>query len=205
MEKDRLTAFSDGVIAIIITVMVLELKSPHGVDFGALRPVYRTLLLYLLSFLYVAIYWNNHHHLFHVVKRVDGAVLWANMHLLFWLSLTPFVMGWLGDAGLTPWPTAMYGVVLFMSGVAYYIMTRTLLRLHGPETRLARALGTDFKGRISVVLYAAAIALAFWLPLAAVAIYAAVAVIWLVPDPRMERALRHAEGEPGTHGPPPTG
>jgi uncharacterized membrane protein len=201
MEKDRLTAFSDGVIAIIITVMVLELKSPHGVEVNALRPVYRTLLLYLLSFVFVAIYWNNHHHLFHVVKRVDGPVLWANMHLLFWLSLTPFVMGWLGEAGLTPWPTAMYGVVLFMSGVAYYIMTRALLRLHGPETRLARALGTDLKGRVSVVLYAVAIGLAFWQPLAAVAIYVTVAVIWLVPDTRMERALRHPEGEP--HGHPP--
>jgi uncharacterized membrane protein len=201
MEKDRLTAFSDGVIAIIITVMVLELKSPHGVEVNALRPVYRTLLLYLLSFVFVAIYWNNHHHLFHVVKRVDGPVLWANMHLLFWLSLTPFVMGWLGEAGLTPWPTAMYGVVLFMSGVAYYIVTRALLRLHGPETRLARALGTDFKGRVSVVLYAVAIGLAFWQPLAAVAIYVTVAVIWLVPDTRMERALRHPEGEP--HGHPP--
>ena len=199
MEKDRLLAFSDGVVAIIITIMVLELKVPHGSSLEDLAGVLPTFLSYVLSFVYVAIYWNNHHHLLYTVNRVDGLILWANMHLLFWLSLTPFVMGWLGEAGLTPWPTAMYGVVLFMSGVAYYIMTRTLLRLHGPETRLARALGADFKGRVSVMLYAAAIVLAFWQPLAAVAIYAMVAIIWLVPDTRMERALRHPEGEPGGH------
>jgi uncharacterized membrane protein len=201
MEKDRLGAFSDGVIAIIITIMVLELKSPHGVDVGALRPVIRTLLLYLLSFTFVAIYWNNHHHLYHVVKRVDGRVLWANMHLLFWLSLTPFVMGWLGEAGLEPWPVAMYGVVLMMSAISYFIMTRALLRLHAPDSRLARALGADFKGRISLVIYAAGIAIAAWLPLVSVGCYIAVAIIWLVPDRRIERVLMDPEPSP-TH---PTG
>jgi uncharacterized membrane protein len=193
MEKDRLGAFSDGVIAIIITIMVLELKSPHGVELSALQPVVRTLLCYVLSFIFVAIYWNNHHHLFHVVRHVDGAVLWANMHLLFWLSLTPFVMGWLGEAGLRPAPVASYGVVLFMSAIAYYVLTRALLRIHGPETRLARALGADFKGRISLGIYAVGIAIAYWQPHVAVALYVTVAVIWLTPDRRMERVLAQPE------------
>ena len=193
MEKDRLSAFSDGVIAIIITIMVLELKNPHGPDLSALTPVIRTLLCYVLSFIFVGIYWNNHHHMFHVVRHVDGMVLWANLHLLFWLSLTPFVMSWLGESGLHPWPVALYGVVLVMSAIAYYILVRALLRIHGPETRLARAVGTDFKGRISVVIYVLAIPAAFLQPWISVALYVAVAIMWLVPDRRMERALAQSE------------
>ncbi len=195
MEKDRLGAFSDGVIAIIITIMVLELKSPHGVAFDALRPVIRTLFLYLLSFLFVAIYWNNHHHLFHVVKRVDGRVLWANMHLLFWLSLTPFVMGWLGEAGLESAPVAAYGVVLLMSAISYFMMTRELLRLHEPGSRLARALGSDRKGRVSLGFYVLALAVAAWWPWLSVLCYITVAIIWLAPDRRIERVLAEPESE----------
>ena len=193
MEKERLGAFSDGVIAIIITIMVLELKSPHGADLAALKPVVRTLLCYVLSFIFVGIYWNNHHHLFHVVRHVDGPVLWANLHLLFWLSLTPFVMGWLGESGLSRWPVAMYGVVLLMSGIAYTILVRALLRLHGAESRLARAVGADFKGRISLVIYLVAIPAAFLQPWIAATLFVAVAVMWLVPDRRMERVLAHPE------------
>jgi uncharacterized membrane protein len=200
MEKDRLAAFSDGVIAIIITIMVLELKSPHGADLATLRPVVRTLLCYVLSFTFVGIYWNNHHHLFHVVRHVSGGVLWANLHLLFWLSLTPFVMGWLGESGVTTWPVAMYGVVLLMSGVAYYILVRALLRVHGPHSRLARAVGADFKGLISLAIYLVAIAAAFVQPWVAAGLYLAVAILWLVPDRRMERVLAspdEVEPEPG--------
>ena len=196
MEKERVAAFSDGVVAIIITIMVLELHTPHGVDLAAWRPVLRTLLLYVLSFTFVGIYWNNHHHLFHVVRHVNGGVLWANLHLLFWLSLTPFVMGWLGEVGLLPLPIALYGVVLLMSAIAYYILTRVLLAIHGPESRLAAALGSDFKGRASLVIYILALPLAFVVPWAAIAMYVAVAIIWLIPDRRMERALTAAEHHP---------
>jgi uncharacterized membrane protein len=193
MEKDRLAAFSDGVIAIIITIMVLQLGTPHGTDLAALRPVARTLLCYVLSFIFVGIYWSNHHHMFHVVRHVDGAILWANLHLLFWLSLTPFVMGWLGESGLRPWPVAMYGVVLLMSAIAYFILVRTLLRRHGRDSRLAAAIGNDFKGKISVVIYATALALAFWRPSLSTALYVLVAIMWLVPDRRIERVLTHEE------------
>ncbi|MFI5372381.1 MAG: TMEM175 family protein [Candidatus Eisenbacteria bacterium] len=193
MDKERLAAFSDGVIAIIITIMVLELKTPHGTDLAALRPVARTLMCYVLSFIFIGIYWSNHHHLFHVVRHVDGAILWANLHLLFWLSLTPFVMGWLAESGLRTWPVAMYGVVLIMSGIGYYILVRALLRRHGPESRLAAAIGHDFKGKISVVIYASAIALAFWRPLFSAALYVLVAIMWLVPDRRIERVLAREE------------
>jgi uncharacterized membrane protein len=189
MDKERLAAFSDGVIAIIITIMVLELKTPHGTDLEALRPVARTLLCYVLSFIYIGIYWSNHHHLLHVVRHVDGAILWANLHLLFWLSLTPFVMGWLAGSGLRTWPVAMYGVVLLMSGIGYYILVQALLRRHGPESRLAAAIGDDFKGKISLVIYAAGIGLAFWKPGFAAALYVLVAIMWLVPDRRIERVL----------------
>jgi len=193
MDKERLGAFSDGVIAIIITIMVLELKSPRGSDLSALMPVVRTMLCYVLSFIFLGIYWNNHHHMFHVVRHVDGMVLWANLHLLFWLSLTPFVMSWLGESGPHPWPVALYGVVLLMSAVAYYILVWTLLRIHDAESRLARAIGADFKGRISVVIYLLAVPAAFLRPWIAIALYVSVAILWLVPDRRMERALAHPE------------
>jgi uncharacterized membrane protein len=189
MEKDRLAAFSDGVIAIIITIMVLELRPPHGADLAALQPVLRTLSSYVLSFVFVGIYWNNHHHMFHVVRHVNGAVLWANLHLLFWLSLTPYVMSWLGESGLAPWPVAMYGFVLLMSAIAYTILVRTLLAIHGPESRLARAVGADFKGLASLFVYLVAVPIAFAAPWLAVALYVVVAITWLVPDRRMERAL----------------
>lgn len=190
MHKSRLEAFSDGVLAILITIMVLELKVPHGEDLSALTPLLPVFLSYVLSFVYVGIYWNNHHHLFQVAKHVDGAVLWANMHLLFWLSLVPFATAWSGENHFAPLPVAMYGVPLMMSGIAYYILTLALLRAHGPDSDLAKALGGDFKGKISVVLYAAAIVGACWYPPLALGIYVLVAVIWLIPDRRMERVYR---------------
>jgi uncharacterized membrane protein len=189
LTKNRLEAFSDGVLAIIITIMVLELKVPHDTSFASLKPVLPVFLSYLLSFVHIAIYWNNHHHLLQAAKHVDGRVLWANMHLLFWLSLVPFVTAWMGENSFAAEPVALYGVVLLMAGVAYYILTLTLLARHGRESELARALGRDFKGKISVVLYAAAIALTLvncWIPCA---IYVLVAVIWLIPDRRIEKTL----------------
>ena len=189
MSKGRLEAFSDGVLAIIITIMVLELKVPHGASWDELAPLFPVFLSYVLSFIYVGIYWNNHHHMLHAVSKVTGGVLWANLHLLFWLSLVPFVTGWMGENHFAPTPVALYGVVLFMSGCAYYILARALAVHHGKDSKLARALGTDFKGRISVVIYAIAIALASWSPALAGALYIAVALMWLVPDRRMERVL----------------
>ena len=189
MSKGRLEAFSDGVIAVIITIMVLEMKVPHGADPAALAPLVPTFLAYVLSFVMVAIYWNNHHHLFHGVHHVTGATLWANMHLLFWLSLIPFTTGWMDENHFAPVPVAAYGFVLLMCGLAYNILTRVLVATHGADSLVARALGSDRKGTISVVLYVAAVALAFvhaWIPLA---LYAAVALIWLVPDRRFERLL----------------
>ena len=189
MGKDRLAAFSDGVIAIIITIMVLELKVPHGADWAALRGVAPNFVSYLLSFLYLAIYWNNHHHLLHTVTRVDGLILWANSHLLFWLSLVPAATGWMGENFLAPLPTAIYGAILLMPAIAYYLLQRTIVHQQGEHSVLANALGRDFKGKISVLLYAAAVALAFvdaWL---SIAIYALVAVMWLIPDRRIEKAL----------------
>jgi uncharacterized membrane protein len=192
MTKGRLEAFSDGVIAIIITIMVLELRPPHGHQLAHLAPVLPKLLSYLLSFLYLAIYWNNHHHLLHAVERVNGRVLWANLHLLFWLSLVPFVTAWMDEAGAAPEPVALYGVVLLLASLAYFLLTRALLGLHAPESRLAVALGADWKGKASSLAYLVAIPLAFvscWLSLA---IYVGVAVVWFVPDLRIERALeRH--------------
>ena len=189
MHKGRLEAFSDGVLAIIITIMVLELKIPHEADFSALRPVLPILSSYLLSFVYVGIYWNNHHHLFQAVKQVKGGVLWANLHLLFWLSLLPFVTGWMGENHFAAATVAVYGGVLIMAAIAYFILVRVLLACHGPDSTLARAIGSDFKGRISVVIYGAGILLTCWRPWLAVALYTSVAVLWLVPDRRIERNL----------------
>ncbi|MBN4665762.1 DUF1211 domain-containing protein [Pandoraea nosoerga] len=191
MGKNRLEAFSDGVIAIIITIMVLEMKAPHGSDLADLLPVAPTFLTYILSYIYVGLYWNNHHHLLHVVQRVSGGVLWANLHLLFWLSLVPFVTHWLGENHFTAWPTALYGVVLFMAAVAYYILTRALLAVHGENAnaKLAAALGRDIKGKLSVVVYAVAIGLAFVVPEISLALYALVAAVWLIPDRRIEHVL----------------
>jgi uncharacterized membrane protein len=190
MGRDRLTAFSDGVIAIIITIMVLELKVPHGADWSALASLVPVFLSYVLSFVYVAIYWNNHHHLFHTVTRVDGLILWANMHLLFWLSLTPFATGWMGENNFAPLPTAVYGVALLMPALAYYLLQKAITRTHGMASTLARALGSDIKGKISLLFYIGAILLALVSPWISVALYTLVALIWLIPDRRIEHALR---------------
>jgi uncharacterized membrane protein len=190
MGKDRLAAFSDGVIAIIITIMVLELKVPHGADWAALSALAPSLVSYVLSFVYLAIYWNNHHHLLHTVTRVDGLILWANSHLLFWLSLIPAATSWMGKNFLAPLPTAVYGATLLMPAIAYYLLQKTIMHQQGRHSVLASALGADFKGKLSPLLYAAAIALAFvdaWL---SIAIYVLVAVMWLVPDRRIEKVLR---------------
>jgi uncharacterized membrane protein len=189
MTRNRLEAFSDGVVAILITIMVLELRPPQGTGFADLAPLAPKLLSYLLSFVFVAIYWNNHHHLLHVVERVDGRVLWANMHLLFWLSLTPFVTAWMGEHRAAPVTVAAYGVVLLAAAVAYFILTRALLALHPADSKLARALGADWKGKVSVVAYVVAVAMAFTERWAAIGIFVAVALVWLVPDRRIERAL----------------
>lgn len=189
MTKSRMEAFGDAVIAIVITIMVLELHAPDGATLDALAPVAPKLLAYVLSFVLLAIYWNNHHHLFQAVERVSGGVLWANLHLLFWLSLVPFVTAWLGDAGLESVPVALYGVVLIMAAIAYYILIRTLLTVHAPDSQLAVAIGRDFKGKVSVVIYAAAIVLAFVYPPAALGLYVVVAALWLVPDSRFERVV----------------
>ena len=189
MTRGRLEAFSDAVIAIIITIMVLEIAAPHRAELAALRPLIPTFLCYLMSFVYLGIYWNNHHHLFQAIKHVDGRVLWANMHLLFWLSLIPFGTAWMGENYFAPWPVALYGVILVLAGIAYFILTRALLAIHGKDSALATALGRDFKGKISVVIYLVAIPLAFLSPWLANALYVAVAIMWLVPDPRIERTL----------------
>ena len=188
MGKTRLEAFSDGVIAIIITIMVLELRAPHGSEVGVLMPLLPAFLSYVLSFIHIAIYWNNHHHLIHTARRVTGGILWANIHLLFWLSLVPFVTAWMGENHFEQRPVALYGVVMLMSGVAYYILTTTLIRHHGPESALRAAVGNDFKGIISVVMYAVAIAATFGNRWIGLAIYWAVALMWLIPDPRIEKA-----------------
>jgi uncharacterized membrane protein len=189
MTKGRLEAFSDGVIAIIITIMVLELKVPHGADWAALAKLLPVFESYVLSFLYVAIYWNNHHHLMHTCHRVDALILWANMHLLFSLSLIPFATGWMGENNFAKAPTALYGVALFMPALAYYLLQKAIIRSHGAEGALAKALGSDIKGKISPVLYLAAIALAFVAPWASHAIYVVVALMWLIPDQRIEKAI----------------
>ena len=189
MEKNRLEAFSDGVLAIIITIMVLELKVPHGVELAALKPVLPVLLSYVLSFIYVGIYWNNHHHLFQSTQRVSGRILWANLHLLFWLSLFPFVTGWVGENHLAATPTAVYGVVLLMAAIAYYVLQRAIIAQQGRESLLATAIGEDWKGKLSPLLYLAAVPLAFVSPWIANGLYVLVALLWLVPDRRIERML----------------
>ncbi|MGQ0601937.1 MAG: TMEM175 family protein [Anaerolineales bacterium] len=189
MTKGRLEAFSDGVIAILITIMVLELAAPHEANPDALQPLIPTFLSYVLSFVHLAIYWNNHHHLLQAIKQVDGRVLWANVHLLFWLSLIPFATAWMGENDFAAWPVALYGLVLLCSGIAYYILTRLLISLHGQESVLAAAVGRDFKGVASVVIYLAAIPLAFVSSWLACALYVLVAVMWLVPDQRIEKTL----------------
>jgi uncharacterized membrane protein len=191
MGKTRLEAFSDGVIAIIITIMVLELKVPHGTTLDVLQALIPVLLTYILSFVFVAIYWNNHHHLLHAVEHVNGAVLWANTHLLFWLSLVPFVTGWMGENHFAQLPVVLYGVVLIGAACAYYLLVRTLIRHHEKNARLAAAVGRDFKGIISIVIYAAGIALTFVHTLLACALYATVAVMWLIPDRRIEKNFSH--------------
>jgi uncharacterized membrane protein len=189
MGKGRLEAFSDGVLAIIITIMVLELKVPHGPGLADLRPLVPVLLSYVLSFIYLGIYWNNHHHMLHAVQRVNGRVLWANLHLLFWLSLVPFVTGWMGENHLVAVPVALYGAVLFMAGLAYYILSRALIALEGKDSALAKAVGKDFKGIASLVFYASAVALSFVNSWLAIALYIFVAVMWFVPDRRIEKVI----------------
>ena len=186
MNKTRLEAFSDGVIAILITIMVLELRPPHEPTLEALRTLTPKLLSYVLSFIYLGIYWNNHHHLFHAVERIRGGVLWANLHLLFWLSLVPFVTAWMGENGFAALPTAMYGALLLACGLAYTILVRVLLADHSTNKRLSEAIGRDFKGNISLVIYAVAIPLAFVHQVIADVLYASVALMWLIPDRRIE-------------------
>ena len=187
MGKGRLEAFSDGVIAIIITIMVLEMRAPHGEDLAALAPLTPVFLAYILSFVHVAIYWNNHHHMLHACRQVNGQILWSNTHLLFWLSLFPFVTAWMSENHFAPLPVAVYGSVLCMAGVAYYILAHSLIRHHGRDSEVARVLGNDFKGKLSVVLYLTGIALSFVNRWIALALYVSVAVIWLIPDRRFER------------------
>ena len=189
MHKGRLEAFSDGVLAIILTIMVLEIKVPHGSDFAALAPIWPVFLSYALSFLYVGIYWNNHHHLLQAAKHVNGAVLWANLHLLFWLSLLPFVTGWVGENHFPPAAVLLYGFVLFAAGTAYYVLVRTLLRAHPADHVLAKAIGDDFKSRASLVIYLVGLGATFVRPWLGMICYSAVAVMWLVPDRRIERHL----------------
>ena len=189
MVKGRLEAFSDGVIAIIITIMVLELAIPHESDLAALGPLIPTFLSYVLSFINVGIYWNNHHHLFQAVRQVNGSTLWANLYLLFWLSLIPFATAWMGENQFAALPVAIYGVVLLSAAIAYFILTRTLIFHHGKDSPLANALGRDFKGKVSVLIYAIAIPLALAKPWLACALYVLVAVMWLIPDRRIEKTL----------------
>jgi uncharacterized membrane protein len=193
MEPDRLAAFSDGVLAIIITIMVLELKVPHGHDLAALAPLLPVFLCYVLSFVYVGIYWNNHHHLLQTSCTVTGAVLWANLHLLFWLSLMPFATGWMGENGFAAMPTQIYGVVLLACAIAYFILQKSLMAAEGQDSLLRKAVGRDWKGKASPVIYLTAIVVAGWWPLGAQLLYVVVALMWIVPDRRIERALASEE------------
>ena len=193
MGRNRLEAFSDGVMAVLITIMVLELKVPHGADWEALRPLGPVFMSYVLSYVYLGIYWNNHHHLLHMVDRVHGSILWGNLHLLFWLSLIPFATGWMGENEAAPLPMAAYGAILFMSGVSYEILQATIVRAQGKNSKLAAAVGRDLKGKLSALLYAVGMVLAFAQPWAAFAIYALVAGIWLVPDRRIESRVNPHE------------
>jgi uncharacterized membrane protein len=194
MNKARLEAFSDGVIAIIITIMVLEMKVPHGTDIADLRPVLPIFLSYVLSFVYVGIYWNNHHHMLHAANRVTGSVLWANLHLLFWLSLFPFATGWMGENHFARLPSALYGLVLLMAAIAYWILQQTIIACEGPKSLLAKAVGADWKGKLSPIFYVAAILSALVHPWLAQVLYVLVAVIWFVPDRRIEHVLRSDAG-----------
>jgi uncharacterized membrane protein len=194
MRKNRLEAFSDGVIAIIITIMVLELKVPHGVELAALKPLLPVFLSYVLSFIYVGIYWNNHHHLLHTAQHVSGGIMWANLHLLFWLSLIPFVTGWMGENHFAALPTSLYGVVLLMAAFAYLILQRAIIAREGRGSSLAGVIGSDWKGKLSILCYFAAIGLAFVNQWLSDALYVFVAVMWLIPDRRVERALAKREG-----------
>jgi uncharacterized membrane protein len=189
MHKGRLEAFSDGVIAIIITIMVLELKAPHGVALEDLRPLLPVFISYVLSFIFIGIYWNNHHHLLQASQKVNGSILWANLHLLFWLSLTPFATAWMGENHFESWPVAVYGFVLMFSGIAYFILTRTLLNHNHNKECLALAIGNDFKGKISIAIYLAGICISFLNPWIAYSLYVLVAVMWLVPDRRIEQVM----------------
>ncbi|MDE2612857.1 MAG: DUF1211 domain-containing protein [Burkholderiales bacterium] len=193
MNKSRLEAFSDGVLAVIITIMVLEMKAPHGETLDALIPVVPAFLSYVLSFLYVGIYWNNHHHMLQAARRVSGGVLWANLHLLFWLSLLPFATAWMGENHFAALPSAAYGVVLLMAAVAYALLQQCIIVIEGPQSLLRRAVGSDWKGKISPLLYLVAIGASFALPTLAQALYALVALIWLVPDRRIERVVGRAD------------
>jgi uncharacterized membrane protein len=192
MKTTRLEAFSDGVLAIIITIMVLELKVPHGGDWEALRPLLPAFMAYVLSFIYVGIYWNNHHHMFHVTERVNGAILWANLHLLFWLSLTPFVTAWMGENHFAALPTALYGAVLLCAALAYVALQTAIIRQHGPDSKLGQAVKHDLKGKLSLALYLSAIPLAFVNQAISDAIYVTVALIWLVPDSRIQSQLHQS-------------
>ena len=189
MNKGRLEAFSDGVLAVIITIMVLEMKSPHETSLAALKPVIPVLLCYILSFVYIGIYWNNHHHLLHATQRVNGSTLWANLHLLFWLSLIPFATAWMGENHFDSYPVAVYGIVLLFAGIAYFILTRALIKLHGQGSTLGASIGRDSKGKISIAIYAAAIPLAFAKPWVAGGYYIIVAIVWLLPDRRIEKRV----------------
>jgi uncharacterized membrane protein len=189
MTKGRMEAFSDGVFAVIITIMVLEMKAPNGAGLTALWPVVPVFLSYILSFVYVGIYWNNHHHLLQAAQHVSGGILWANLHLLFWLSLTPFVTAWMGQNEFAPWPVASYGMVMLFAGTAYFILTRSLIAHHGKDSTLGASIGNDRKGRMSLAAYAVAIPLSFVQPWVACACYVGVAIMWLIPDPRIEKAL----------------
>jgi uncharacterized membrane protein len=192
MNKGRLEAFSDGVLAIIITIMVLELRVPHGAEWSILRPLMPVFLSYVLSFVYVGIYWNNHHHLLHATKQISGGVMWSNLHLLFWLSLVPFVTGWMGENAFARNPVALYGGVMLMSGFAYSLLVRALLKHHEPNSALARAIGSDAKGNASLVLYVVGMLFSWVHTGVSLLLYVAVAVIWLVPDRRIERALKQS-------------
>ncbi len=197
MNKARVEAFSDGVIAVIITIMVLEMKAPHGDDLESLKPVVPVFLSYVLSFIYAGIYWNNHHHLFHAVRHVNGRILWANLHVLFWLSLIPFMTAWMGENHFHPIPVALYGAVLLFAGLSFVLLTRSLVVHHGRDSALARSIRGDTKGKVSVALYAVAIPLAFVSVWISCAIYVFVALMWIVPDPRIEKSLAPEPPAPG--------
>ncbi len=193
ITKGRLEAFSDGVIAIIITIMVLELKVPHNAGIDALVPIIPVFISYVLSFIYIGIYWNNHHHMLHTVKSVNGKILWANLHLLFWLSMIPFVTGWMGENDFQMWPVVLYGIVLLMNAIAYTILTVSLVSHHGKDSLLAKALGRDWKGKLSLVIYATAIGLSLVNAWFGIVLYTVVAIIWLIPDTRIEKVLKEVE------------